>query len=104
MTGRPGAVWVVGVVAAMSAAVFGLGMILLALTVGHCSSFGGRCPADRPPLLEDDVFGMSAVGAALVAGPMLALRRRPHRWWVALGGAIVAAFVVGFLARATAHG
>lgn len=95
---------IIGVVTAVSAAVFGLGMVLVAVTVGHCSAFGGTCPADPPPLLEDDVFGLSATGAALVAGPLLALRRRPHRWWIALVGAIVAALLVGLLARAGAHG
>lgn len=95
---------VVGVVVAVSAAIFGAGMVLVAATVGHCSAFGGRCPADAPPIWDDDVFGMSAMGAALVAGPLLALRRGPRRWTVALGGAATAAILIGLIVRSGAHG
>ena len=95
---------VVGIGAAVLAAVVGAGIVLVAATLGHCSAFGGRCPADVPPLWDDDVFGMSAMGGALIVGPLLALRRGPHRWWIAVGGAIVAAVVVGILVRAMAHG
>ena len=95
---------VVGVAAALLAAVAGAGVILVAATVGHCSAFGGRCPADAPALWEDDVFGMAAAGGALVVGPLLALRRRPHRWWVAIAGGVGAALVIGLLVRSAAHG
>lgn len=92
------------VIAAVLAALLGIGMILVAATVGQCSAFGGRCPADPPPWWEDDVFGMSAMGSALVVGPLLALRRGPGRWRVAVGGAIAAAVVIGLVVRSVAHG
>lgn len=98
------AIRVAGVAAAVVAAVVGAGMILVGATVGHCSAFGGSCPADPPPLWEDDVFGMAATGAALVVGPLLALRRRSRRWPTAVGGAAAAALVVGLLVRSVAHG
>lgn len=90
--------------AVVLAAIVGFGMVLVAATVGHCSAFGGRCPAERPPLWDDDVFGISAAGAALIAGPLLALRRGPARWRIAVGGALVAAVVVGLVVRSAAHG
>lgn len=93
-----------GIGAAVLASVIGAGIVLVAATLGHCSAFGGRCPADVPPLWDDDVFGISALGGALVVGPVLALRRGPHRWWIAVGGAIVAAMLIGLLARAAVHG
>ena len=95
---------VAGTGAAVLAAVVGAGIVLVAATLGHCSAFGGRCPAEAPPLWDDDVFGTSAIGGALVAGPLLALRSGPHRWSSAVVGAIVAAVVVGLLVRAAAHG
>ena len=55
----------------------GLGMIFLAMVVGSCDAFGGTCPAERPSLLEDDVFGMAAFGAVLVvAVPISSVTRR----------------------------
>ena len=48
--------------------VLGAGIVLLAAAVGHCSAFGGRCPAEPPPLWDDDVFGTAAMGAALAVG------------------------------------
>lgn len=104
MTETSRVVRVLGVAAGVAAAVFGVGMILVAATVGHCSAFGGRCPAERPPLWEDDVFGMSAIGGALLVGPLLALRRGRHRWLVAIGATLVAAVVVGLAVRSGAHG
>lgn len=93
-----------GVVAAALAAVIGVGMILVAATVGHCSAFGGSCPAEAPPLWDDDVFGTAAAGAAVVAGPLLALRRGSRRWWIAAAGAAAAAVLVGLVVRSAALG
>ena len=90
--------------AAVLAAVIGAGIVLVAATLGRCSAFGGRSPTESPPRWDDDVFGMSALGGALVVGPLLALRSGPHRWRIAVAGAVVAAVVVGLLARAVAHG
>ena len=95
---------VAGTGAAVLASVVGVGIVLVAATLGHCSAFGGRCPADLPPLWDDDVFGMSAMGGALIAGPLLALRRGPNRWWIALAGAVGAALLIGLLVRSAAHG
>lgn len=96
---------VAAVVGTAAAVVVGGGLILMAVTVGHCSFAGGRCPAERPPLLEDDVFGMSAIGAAIAVGvPMVLLRRGRSRWVIAVVAAAVAALLVGLIARDVAHG
>ena len=88
-----------------TAVVIGLGMILIARVVGSCDAFGGRCPAERPSLLEDDVFGMSAFGAALVvAVPMFLSRPSKRRLVLALGIGLAAALFIGFAVRAAAYG
>ena len=83
----------------------GLGLLLIAATLGGCSAFGGRCPADRPPLLDDDVFGMAAFGTALIV-VVPGFLHRPS--WRRLGSVIaiglVAALVVGLVVRDFAHG
>jgi TfoX/Sxy family transcriptional regulator of competence genes len=53
-----------GIIIAASIA-FGALPIVLAATLGSCSAFGGRCPADRPSLIDDDTFVMAATGAFL---------------------------------------
>ena len=84
--------------------VIGLGMILLAMTVGSCDAFGGRCPAERPPLLEDDVFGMVAFGTVLVvAVPMFLSHPSKRRFVIAAGVGLVAAFLVGMIVSSAAH-
>ncbi len=99
--------WVraVKLVTIAGAVVFGLGPVLIAVTLGHCSAFGGSCAGDAPALLDDDVFGMAAIGTGLVVGVPVALtgpwRRRVPR---AVGAAVVAAVIVGLLARSIAHG
>ena len=88
-----------------TAVVFGLGMILIARVAGSCDAFGGRCPAERPPLLEDDVFGMSAFGTALVvAVPMFLTRPSKRRLALALGVGLAAALLVGLAVSSAAHG
>jgi hypothetical protein len=88
-----------------AAMVFGLGMVLLAITVGRCDSFGGTCPRDPPPLLEDDVFGMAAFGAALlVAVPIFLARPSIRRLLIAVVIGIGAGLLVGLAARSSAHG
>lgn len=86
------------------AVVIGLGMIFLAMTVGNCAAFGGTCPAERPPLLEDDVFGMAAFGTALVvAVPLFLAHPSKRRFVIAVGVGFVAAFLVGLVVSAAAH-
>lgn len=85
--------------------VTGLVLLLGAFTLGRCDAFGGRCPADPPALLADDVFGMAAFGAALLLLPV-GVSRRPSGGRIvlfALAGAAIAV-LVGLLARSAAHG
>ena len=88
-----------------AAVVTGLMLILLAATLGSCSAFGGRCPADRPSLWDDDVFGMAAFGTALiVAVPVFLHRPSWRRLGVAAATSATAALVVGLLVTTAAHG
>ncbi|MEJ7800077.1 MAG: hypothetical protein WKF60_06125 [Ilumatobacter sp.] len=80
----------------------GLGMVLIAFTLGRCDAFGGRCPADRPPFFDDDAMGTAALGAALFAAPFAL--RRSRRWWVAVVACALVAAAVGLLARGVVHG
>jgi amino acid transporter len=62
---------ILGTVGATLGALFALAV----WTVGHCSAFGGTCPAVPPAPLEDDVFGGLALGLGLVVlSVVLALR------------------------------
>lgn len=62
----------------------GFGIALFTVALGHCSAFGGRCPADPQPLLQDDVFGGVAVG--LFVGLLsAALALWPDRTGVVVG-------------------
>jgi len=92
--------------AAIAAAVLvGLVLVLASITLGRCDAFGGRCPADRPPLIEDDVFGFAAVGAALaVAVPVFLRRPSRQRLLRAVGYGALAALLVGLMARSSAYG
>jgi hypothetical protein len=93
------------VVAIGIAVVVGLALILLAATLGRCDAFGGRCPAERPPLFEDDVFGMAAFGTALVVVvPMFLSGPSKRRFVAAVGVGLVAALVVGLVTRSVAYG
>ena len=93
-------------VGAMAVAVlWGLALIAVAVAVGHCSAFGGQCPSEAPPLLDDDVFRLATVGAALALGsPALLARRLAGRRVLAAGGAVVASVLVGLLARSAVLG
>jgi hypothetical protein len=83
----------------------GLGMIFIAMVVGGCEAFGGTCPAERPTLLEDDVFGTAAFGAALVvAVPLFLSRPSKRRFVLALAVGLAAALFVGFVARSSVSG
>jgi len=93
-----------GVVIAASI-VIGLSLVLVAATFGRCDAFGGRCPADRPPLWDDDVFGMAAFGTALIVAVPLFLRRPSwRRLAVAASAGAGAALIVGLLVTNAAHG
>ena len=90
---------------AICAVVLGAGIVLLAAAVGHCSAFGGRCPADPPPLWDDDVFGTAAMGAALAVGlPVWLVQPSVRRLRMAVPLALGAALVVGLIARSAASG
>ncbi|MDH4160486.1 MAG: hypothetical protein OEV62_09535 [Actinomycetota bacterium] len=103
--GRHLAIRVVSWAAIVVAVCLGLGMVGLAATLGSCSAFGGRCPADAPPWYDDDVFGMAAMGAALVvAVPWFLSRPSRRRLVQALVAGAVAAVLVGLVVRSAAHG
>lgn len=77
----------------------------LLMWVGHCSAFGGRCPADPEPLWENDVFGsvwlIVAVTVAVVTVCM-----RPDRRGAVVGvvRGVVLGLLVGLLAVAYTSG
>lgn len=100
-----GTVWRVARVAFSAVAVvFGSGLFLLAVMVGDCSAFGGRCPQEVPPLLDDDVFWTAAFGAAIAVGvPTFLARPSRRRAAVAAGVAIGAALLAGLIARGSAY-
>ena len=89
-------------ITAASAVIFGLCLILVAVTLGRCDAFGGRCPADQPALLDDDVFGMAAFGALLVvAVPYFLHRPSKRRLLTSVAIGVAAALIVGLLARSS---
>ncbi len=90
---------VLATVSVVISVLVGLGLVLVAATLGRCDAFGGRCPAERPPLYDDDVFGMASVGAALVLAP-LGLRARRLRPVPLIGAVVAGALFVGLLVRA----
>lgn len=101
MSGRAGGV--LAIVAAAIAVTVGVGMIAIAFVVGDCAAFGGRCPAEPPPLREDDTFGMAATGAFLAtAVPLFATAPSRRRLAVAAGVGLVAAVAIGAIARSAA--
>jgi hypothetical protein len=85
--------------------VVGAGIILMVVLIGHCSAFGGTCPAEPVSLADDDTFRLAAMGGlvALVPSALLAPRLRGHRL-VAVGAALVGAVLVGFVARTAVLG
>lgn len=92
------------VIVAVGAVVIGAACVLLAVTIGDCSAFGGRCPSDPQPLLEDDTFGMAAFGAALATGVPVFLRRPGwRRAALAIGVGVIAALVIGLAVRGSAN-
>ena len=81
----------------------GLALVLIAVVVGDCSAFGGSCPAEAPPLWDDDTLRFAALGAALAVGPPIFLSRPTlRRLLIALGAAAGAAVAVGLMARSIA--
>lgn len=84
---------------------FGVGLILIAAVVGSCSAFGGRCPADRPPLIDDDTFGLAATGAFLIAAvPTYVTRPSWRRLGLGIAAGLCAGLIVGLAVRSIAHG
>ena len=72
-------------IAITTSVVAGLVLIVASATLGRCDAFGGPCPAERPSLFDDDVFGMAAFGAALiVVVPVFGYRPSRRRLGVAL--------------------
>ncbi|MEO8694514.1 MAG: hypothetical protein ABI658_13410 [Acidimicrobiales bacterium] len=72
------------------------------MTLGRCDAFGGRCPGDNPPLLDDDVFGMAALGAFLVvAVPSFFHRPSKQRLLIAVAVGLAAGLIIGLIARSS---
>ena len=91
------------IIAWLAAGLYGLGLLVLAFTVGNCAAFGGRCGDNPPPILDDDVFGMAFAGVLfMAAGPAISHWRRRRQFWVA-PAALVAAVVIGLVARSSGY-
>lgn len=59
-----------------------VGVAYVTTLIGACDAFGGRCPGEPEPLLDDDVAGSLFV-TALVGGGLAALAAPVRtRWWV----------------------
>jgi len=85
--------------------VFGSALVALAAVFGDCAAFGGTCPADPAPLLDDDVFRFAAIGGAIAIGvPLFAFHPTRRRLFQALAAASATALVVGLFVRSIAHG
>ena len=90
------------VITVASAVILGLCLILVAVTLGRCDAFGGRCPADKPALLDDDVLGTAAFGAFLVVTvPYFFYRPSSKRLLTAAPVGIAAGLIVGLIARSS---
>jgi hypothetical protein len=99
-------IWLVVRVVLMAGSILvGTAIVLIVVAVGDCAAFGGRCPAEAPPLLDDDTFRFAAIGAAIAVGPPVFLADPGlRRLWVAIGAAAAAAVVVGVIARSMVLG
>jgi hypothetical protein len=98
MSARTGTWWRITI--AVGFAVVGLAVVVATVVVGHCSAFGGRCPAEAPPLLDDDVFWLAATGATLALVPAaLLVPRFTRRTASSVAAALMAAGLVGMVAR-----
>jgi hypothetical protein len=87
---------------ATTALVVGAGMVLITATLGDCSAFGGRCPQEPPPLLEDDAFWLSATGAFVAAAtPIFLWAPSRGRLLLAVGIGAAIALVVGAAVRSS---
>jgi hypothetical protein len=99
---RPGRFRVLSVLLIVTGAVVGVGLIALAVAVGDCSAFGGRCPSEPPPIPVDDTFRLAGLGAALVVAPGIYLSRPSwRRLGLAVAVGAAAGVVVGAIARAS---
>ena len=104
---QPRSVWLrlLVVLVIVASVLLGATLILIALTLGSCSAFGGRCPADRPPLIDDDTFGLAATGAFLiVALPTFASRPSWRRLGLGIVAGLCAALIIGLVVRSIAYG
>lgn len=96
--------WIARVVGVL-AAVLGLLFVAAIVALGGCGAYGGTCPADPPPLFDDEVFLFGALGAAISTGTaVFAFRPTLQGLGRALVAAPVAALMIGLLARTIAHG
>ena len=64
--------------------------MLATAAVGHCSAFGGRCPAPRN--VDGDVFRGAALGMVLAVGGPLWM------WWPSWRGLVRALLIAALVA------
>ena len=80
----------------------GFGMVLITATLGDCSAFGGRCPQESPPLLDDDAFWLPATGAFIAAAtPTFLWSPSWRRLLLAVGVGVGIALVIGATVRSS---
>jgi len=88
---------------AVAVVLSGLLMVASAFVLGDCAAFGGRCPREVPPLVEDDVFVFAALGAGLmVSVPVFVARPSWRRLGLAVMVGLCAGVLVGLAARNSA--
>lgn len=97
--------WILAALLAVLSSLLGLAILVVGTVLGHCSAFGGRCPAEPGPLLDNDVFGLAVVGSAMIVVPAVLVwsdswPTRLRRMAVA----VPACVLVGWLAATWAAG
>lgn len=83
--------------------IVGAVLVLGSVALGDCSAFGGTCPSEPEPILDDDTFGGAFLGTTLaVAGTLFLLKPTVKGMGRAFSVALPAALIMGLMARSAA--
>lgn len=90
---------------AVVSALIGIAVAALTIWIGDCSAFGGRCPREPDPLLEDDVFGSLVMCGLLIAGgPYWLYNPKLSRFGKGLAIGIGFGILLGLMGRSMVSG